>query len=258
MNRHSLLYTRGLNQHIKPMRVYCPIENIGADTISITDPNQLHHLLHVLRLKKEDVIGIFDGNKEYECRVCDISKTKIEARILKVKKVKASSALNIALACAIPKKVKLDYIIEKCTELGVNRIIPLITERTIVRIEGEKAAAKLRRWEKIAREASQQSGRVSFPVIDEVQKFDQAVLLTKDYDLALIPNLKSGNINIREAAGKFKGKSVIVFIGPEGDFSEKEIKLAEDSGCTSVSLGKLVLKVDTAAMAIVSFLRLQQ
>ncbi len=236
------------------MRVYCPAKDIGKSEITITDSRQLHHLLNVLRIKEGEALGVFDGNKEYECMVKAIAKDKISAKIIKVKTQKSSRGLEVTLACAIPKRVKIEYIIEKCTELEVKKIIPVITDRTIVKVEGERSLAKLKRWQKIAMEASQQSGRISFPEISQALKFNEVLSSVKEYDLALIPNLKTGNKSIKEVLANFNGKSVIIFIGPEGDFSEKEIKLAEKNGCQGVSLGDLVLKVDTAAIAIAAFL----
>lgn len=200
-------------------------------------------------------MGVFDGSKEYECMVTAIAKDKINAKILKIRKQNSARGLEITLVCAIPKRAKIEYIIEKCTELGVKKIIPVITDRTIVKLEGERSLAKLKRWQKIAMEASQQSGRISFPEISQALKFSEVLSGVNEYDLALIPNLKSGNKNIKDVFENFNGKSAIIFIGPEGDFSDKEINLAEKNGCQGVSLGGLVLKVDTAAIAIASFLR---
>lgn len=238
------------------MRVYCPPENIQGNKLSICDKEELHHILNVLRLKRGDALYVFDGVKEYECAISEATKEKLAATIIKIKKMKKSPALNITLACAIPKKAKMDYIIEKCTELGVDKIIPLITERTIVKLAKEKADVKLKRWQKIAQEASKQSGRIGFPTVEQVSKFKDIINRVRDYDLALIPNLESGNKNLNEVFSKFSGKSIIIFIGPEGDFTEREIELAQKSGCLGISLGGLVLKVDTAAIAVASFLHL--
>ena len=150
----------------------------------------------------------------------------------------------------------MDYIIQKTTELGVSRIIPIRTKRTIVKIDPQKAADKHKRWQRIAQEASKQCKRIRFPLIDPVREFKDVLSEISRYDLAIIPNLEKGNKAIANAVNAFKGKSILFFIGPEGDFTPDEIASAREKGCVGVSLGDLVLKVDTAAIAVTAFLRL--
>ncbi|OGX26635.1 MAG: hypothetical protein A3J51_02165 [Omnitrophica WOR_2 bacterium RIFCSPHIGHO2_02_FULL_45_21] len=239
------------------MRIYCPPENITQNKITIFDHAQLHHLVDVMRRRVGDRLSIFDGQSlEYECVIDKITKDMAELTINSLKKISQEKGLRVILACAIPKKAKIDFIIEKATELGVERIIPLQTERAIVRIYPDRARGKLRRWQMIAKEAAKQCGRITLPLIEPVTPFIDALTELKEYDLAIIPNLGVGNQDIEKVMSNFKGKSVIVFIGPEGDFSECEIELAKASGCKGVSLGNLTLKVDTAAIAVVAFLRL--
>ncbi len=239
------------------MRVYCPNKNIKSGLVTITDGEQIHHLMDVLRIRKGDALDIFDGRKEYSTRVLDIGKHKIVAGITSCREAIVGAArFQITLACAIPKKAKMDYIVQKCTELGVERIIPLVTERTIVKPDRTGGDLKLKRWRKIAMEAAQQSGRDSLPIIEPPMSFVQALSGIRSFDLSLIPNLGVGNRNIKDIISGFTGKSIIAFIGPEGDFSPREITMAADAGCLGVSLGGLVLKVDTAAIAIVSYLHL--
>ncbi len=243
------------------MRIYCPSRNIQNDTVIITDKDELHYFLDVLRLKAGSLLSVFDGCQEYECEITGISRRMVKAKILSCKNgARAFSSLKITLAVAIPKKAKIDDIIDKCTQLGVDKIIPLFTERTIVKFDNERAGFKIKRWRKIAQEASKQSGRVSLPVIESVMDFKSAVEEIRKYDFALIPNLQPENRSIRDC---FVGvgfepasiiKSVLVFIGPEGDWTEKEIALAKNLGAVGVSLGNLVLRVDTAAIAVVAFL----
>lgn len=210
---------------------------------------------------------VFDGNShEYECLIESIFRNKVELSVGKIRKT-VSGELVLTLACALPKKVKMDYIIEKTVELGVDRIIPLRTERTIVEYSSLKAKEKLKRWQAIALEASKQCGRIKLPEIEPVTLFRDAVSKIKEYDLALIANLEADNQDLKAVMSNFsrcggiplkagKGQSIIIFIGPEGDFSPREIKLAEENGCSGVSLGDLVLKVDTAAISVIAFLRL--
>jgi len=187
---------------------------------------------------------------------CRDKKSKILAKILLENPKKSRFDISITLACAIPKKAKIDYIIEKCTELGIDRIIPIITERTIVRFTTEKAENRHKRWQKISQEASKQCGRIKFPLIEQVLNFNKAIEKAGEYDLALIPNLEPKNKSLKDTIHGFSGKSIIAFIGPEGDFTKAEVELAKKNGCIGVSLGELVLKVDTAALGLTAFLRL--
>ena len=251
------------------MRIcYLPKDKIG-DRIIISDPRQIHHLAVVLRLKCGDEVSAFDGkDNEHLCQIEEIAKNKLTLIIRQTKTVSLSqgamagnriaaaiSDKEITLACAIPKNVKMDYIIQKTTELGVSRIIPIRTKRTIVKIDPQKAADKHKRWQRIAQEASKQCKRIRFPLIDPVREFKDVLSEISRYDLAIIPNLEKGNKAIANAVNAFKGKSILFFIGPEGDFTPDEIASAREKGCVGVSLGDLVLKVDTAAIAVTAFLR---
>lgn len=257
------------------MRIYCPPANIIRDKITISDPGQIHHLSSVMRLKKGDRVVVFDGeSREYECLVDDIAKDKAELSVDKARTA-VSARLLVTLACALPKKVKMDYIIEKTVELGVDRVIPLKTERTVVEYSPEKAKDKLKRWQAIAVEASKQCGRIKLADIEPISEFNKVVCQVKNYELAVIPYLGSGPVRslsslsgcsvasngagnkpLKEIFGDSRPSSIIIFIGPEGDFSPREIKLARENGCVGASLGDLVLKVDTAAISVVAFSRL--
>jgi len=238
------------------MRIYCPSTKIIRDKIVILDPCQIHHLSSVRRLKKGDRVVVFDGeSQEYECVIDSIAKDKAELSVVKTRKA-VPVKLDLTLACALPKKVKMDYIIEKTVELGVDRIIPIKTERTIVEYSPEKAKEKLKRWQAIAIEASKQCGRIKLPQIEPISEFNKVVTQAKDYKLAVIPYLGLDNKPLKDIFHDFRPASVIIFIGPEGDFSPREIKLAKENACIGASLGDLVLKVDTAAISVIAFSRL--
>jgi 16S rRNA (uracil1498-N3)-methyltransferase len=239
------------------VRIYCPPRDIKSNKITLSGQGQLHHLITVMRRKKGDTIFVFDGvAKEYECKIDKLARVRADLTVIDVRKYTLSHAPGISLACAIPKKAKMDYIIEKATELGVERIIPLKTERTYFEVSAQRLEKKIIRWQSIIKEASKQSARIKLPCLSPVSLFNNAIKEAKGYDLAIIPHLGAGNKCIKDAISNFKGKSVIVFIGPEGDFSADEIKKAKENGCIPVSLGEFILKVDTAAIAAVSFLRL--
>lgn len=237
-------------------RFFCPPENIHKNKAVILDPGEIHHLLDVLRLRKDDEITVFDGeNKEYLGLIESVSSKGVSVKIMKIKKSPLDES-NITLACAIPKKAKMDNIVEKATELGVSRIMPMITERTIVKLDLAKKDLRQTRWMKIAFSAAKQSQRMNLPTIEPIQEFREVLKEVKNYDLALIPNLEGKRKPLKEVLDINKtAKRILIFIGPEGDFTPKEIDSALKEGVIAVSLGELVLRVETAALAVVGFIK---
>lgn len=234
-------------------RFYVPSDFIVKDVIHIRG-REAHHARDVMRLKVGDEIIVFDGTgKEYVGMVDVIGKDDVTAKINKTIR-KQVDIFRLALAQAIPKLNKMDFIVEKATELGVERIIPIITKRTIVQIDAAKARPKIDRWKKLAIEASKQSGRVTIPEINEIESFEDSLTHTKDYELAIIPCLREGPEKSKDILKNKAIKSAILYIGPEGDFTEDEISAAKAKGAKPVSLGKEVLRSETAAIAALSIL----
>jgi len=222
------------------------------------DEEQVHHLKNVLRLKAQEPVAVFDeAGNEYNCSILKIG----ENITLRIKSRRIPGELNVKLrltiACAIPKKSKFDDIVDKLTQLGVYRIIPLKTERVVVKLDKRKEELRSKRWNRIALSASQQSQRNNIPVVEPVQKFKDVLVRSKDFDLKLIPTLAGQRKSLPEVIlSLLPMAKILVLIGPEGDFSDGEIKLALENGFIPVTLGDLVLRVDTAAIAVVSFIRL--
>lgn len=235
-------------------RFFTPPENIKDKKITIVDKKEIHHIIDVLRQGMGSKIFIFDGKgNEYAGTIQEILKEKISIIIDKKMEIK-NKPYQITLACAIPKKAKFDFIVEKATELGVDKIIPLETERTEVKIDKEKMLLKVNHWQQIAINASEQSQRSLIPQHDQVRQFNEVITEVNKYDLAIMPTLEGDRISISDVLSGFKGKSIIVFIGPEGDFSLEEVASAKKLGCKLVTLGENVLKVDTAAISVVAIL----
>jgi 16S rRNA (uracil1498-N3)-methyltransferase len=230
-------------------------EKITGNVMSITDAEQLHHLRDVLRLKTGDEVTVFDvDGDEYLCSISGLEKKQA---VLAIKSCKPTppEKIKLAIACAIPKKSKMDDIVDKLTQLGVNTIIPLQTERVIVKLN-EDRESRLERWKKIARSAAEQSHRNNLPLIMPVMSLEETFDRLKDYQLKLIPTLAGNSVTIKEALGKFSPASILVLIGPEGDFTPQEVDLALKAGFIPVSLGDTVLRVETAAIAIAAYLKL--
>lgn len=240
-------------------RFYCPIQDASGDKIIISDKNQVHHLKDVLRLKLKDEIIVFDdkGN-EYIAQIEELLPKGVIVKIKETLQSTPDAEIKITVACAIPKKSRMDDIIDSLTQLGADRIIPLETKRVVVKLDKDKKTSRYQRWKKIALNASQQSQRNTLPIIDPVRGIKELLSEPQDFDLKLIPTLMAGRKSLKEVLGASKPKNILILIGPEGDFSLQEINLAIDAGCIPVSLGDLVLRVETAAIAIVSFIRLYQ
>lgn len=236
-------------------RFFVSTDCVEKDTIHIRG-GEFHHLADVLRAREGDKVRVFDGTGvEYHGAIIKVKSKEAIVRIEFKEVIKEESAIKITLAQAIPKKRKMDDIIEKVTEVGVDTVIPLRTDRTVVDISEGQAGLKIARWNKIAIEASKQCGRIRPPDIPGIKRFLEVLDNIKEYELALMPTLYEKEIDLKSVIRGRKLKSVITFIGPEGDFSEEEVRCAKEAGCITVSLGNNILKTDTAAIAVLSILK---
>ena len=226
------------------------------ENILLSDPKEIHHLKNVLRLKPKQQIQIFNRDgQEIVGTITTLTKDRIEIRRDYTIPAKKEKSIHLILACALPKRAKFEFIIEKCTELGVDEIIPLKTERTEVFLSEERAQKKKDRYQTVAVNAAKQSGRRDIPKIHPPQKIPQ-VLHGLGHDTTIfIPCLTGQRQESLHHAFQQKDlkTKIAFFIGPEGDFTLAEINLVRQAGGIPVSLGNLVLKVDTAALAVVSF-----
>lgn len=239
-------------------RFYCPDADLNQKTIEITNLKEIHHLKNVLRLKAGDSIEIFNQQGE------EISATilKFEKAKLIVQKVTEivrppQKSTYLQLACAIPKKAKFEFIIEKATELNVDSIVPLMTRRTEISLDAKRAAGKRERYQTVAVNAAKQCQRKTVPHIQEITELKNFLQSIPSSALALIPCLAGQRKTLFEIFKHRKlPEQIIILIGPEGDFTDEELALALKSGCQPVTLGPTVLKVDTAALATVAWIQL--
>jgi 16S rRNA (uracil1498-N3)-methyltransferase len=232
------------------------LPNIDSDSkiLQITDKREIHHLKSVLRLKVKDRILVFDGKgKEAKGIILSFEKDLIRVLIENIEEEKRRE-VSIVLACAIPKKSKFESIIEKCTELGVDEIIPVKTKRTEVSADEERLKKKNLRFEVVAINTAKQCGRKTLPRIHPIVSFAEAIDSLDHQSTAFISSLVGTRIPLLKALHNLKSQSekIQFFIGPEGDFTCDEIALALRAGCIPISLGKTILKVDTAAISVVS------
>ena len=220
----------------------------------------LNHMKNVLRMKPGEEVLISDGTgKDYNCQVKEYG---AEEGILVILSENADSRelpSRIWLFQGLPKSDKMEVILQKAVELGAAGVIPVATRNAVVKLDAKKAEAKIRRWQAIAESAAKQSRRNIIPHIHEVVKFGQAVDYAKNLDITLIP------YELAEDMEKTKqifetiqpGQSIGIFIGPEGGFDESEIALAQENGISPITLGKRILRTETAGMAVLSVLMFQ-
>jgi 16S rRNA (uracil1498-N3)-methyltransferase len=209
--------------------------------------DEAHHAVHVLRLKVGDTLSIFDGRgHEAQCRLGD-------GGTLTILQQSSTSPLpcRITLAQAIPKK-NMDLIVQKATELGVAVIVPLISERTVVQIDDD--SKKVRRWRDIALEACKQCGNNWLPEIHAPERARDFLSSLGKFDLKLIGSLQPDAKPLKEVLSASAPRSVLILVGPEGDFTPAELAAAKSAGCLALSLGPLVLRAETAALYALSIL----
>ncbi|MGM9916937.1 16S rRNA (uracil(1498)-N(3))-methyltransferase [Anaerotignum sp.] len=212
------------------------------------------HIKTVLRAREGEELTLCDGEgMDYQCRIASLERGVL-LDILSKEVCETEPKTKITLYQGLPKADKMELIIQKCVELGVDRIVAVSTERAIVKLD-KKESKKLERWQKIAEAAAKQSGRGKIPEIgQQVLKFKEAVAEAKGLDGAIIPYEKEQETGIRQFVQGFQGESIGVFIGPEGGFAEEEIALAREAGITPITLGKRILRTETAGMTTAAIL----
>jgi len=238
-------------------RFFCPPQNITSEQAIISDQQEIRHIKNSLRLRPQDQVVVFDGQgNEYRGKIKEITSKIVINDITMISSLSQGRRPKITVACAVPKQYKIDEIIDKLTQLGTDRIIPLETERMVVNLDKGKLRLRQERWRKIALSAAKQSQRNNLPLIEDLQDIRQVLTGSDGYDLKLIPTLLGPRKELKQIFSKNQYRNILVLIGPEGDFSEEEVAYCQARGCIPVSLGDTVLRVETAAVAVVSFIRL--
>ena len=234
-------------------RFFVKKQSILKDRIIISGED-VQHISKVLRLKCGDRIVLCDGEgTDYIAAIESMAKDLIGAIILEKEASKSEPDINVVLYQGIPKSTKMDIIIQKCTEMGIKRIVPVFMARTVVRLESEKdEMKKAERWVKIAEEAAKQSGRGIIPVIDMPVTLDQALRSASGLDLVIIPYELETSLPVKEVLSKNKAGSIGFFIGPEGGFEPVEVEKAKEMGAVPVTLGRRILRTETAGIAVLT------
>ena len=234
-------------------------DQIGGSMIRILGPD-VNHIKNVLRMGAGEHILISNGvDRDYLCEVMEVASLEVTAKILSVEEGGLELPARLYLFQGLPKGDKMELIIQKAVELGVYRIIPVETKRAVVRLDKKKEESKLRRWRAVSESAAKQSKRLIIPEVAGVMTFQQALAFAKEFDMTVIPFEHAKDMaETKEILSNVKaGMSVGIFIGPEGGFEDSEMELAERLGAKQITLGKRILRTETAGLAIVSVLAFQ-
>ncbi len=237
-------------------RFFVEPSQIEGNYIHITGKD-VNHIKNVLRMKQGEEILISDGGKqEYTCYLEQLEAEEILAHVIYVEEAGFELASKIYLFQGLPKSDKMELIIQKAVELGAWEVIPVATSRAVVKLDEKKAAKKAARWQQIAESAAKQSKRMRIPRVHEVCSFGEALEYAKQCDVKMIPyELARGMRETRQFVERIKpGQSIAVFIGPEGGFSEAEVEKAMGCGVQPITLGKRILRTETAGLAVLSIL----
>jgi len=237
-------------------RVVIPPAAVQRDRITIDDPGELHHLLHVLRVKVGDPLDCFDAHgHSYLGRVVRCTRTALVLAIQE-ERTEAPPSRRLTLVQALIRPERFAWVVQKATELGVERLVPLVTARTTVRPAPARAERQVERWQRVSREAATQCGRRTVPRIEPPQRFDRVMPVIAGEARVIMPTLAAPASPLREAAAGLRhGDSVAAVIGPEGDFTPEEAALAKRHGARLVSLGGLTLRSETAALVTLAILQ---
>ncbi len=222
-------------------------ERIQGEEVVLTE--QAHQIRDVLRLKAGERIIVLDNEGwEYEVELTAAGRSEVRGKVVEKREATGEPGVRITLYQSLLAREKFEWVLQKCTEIGVAGFVPVVTERSVVRDSGIKAS-RLRRWRRIIQEAAEQSHRGRLPEMAAPVKFEEAVRGLDGFDMSLIAAPEAGNRSLRAYLGGGKGAgSIALFIGPEGGFTEDEVGQACRSGAVAFSLGERILRTETAAV----------
>ena len=233
---------------------------IQGNRVRITGKD-VNHIRRVLRMQPGEEISVSNGEdgKEYRCGIEIIEEDQIICSLRFIKEEGMELPSRVYLFQGLPKADKMELIIQKAVELGVYEIIPVSTKRAVVRLEGKKALQKTSRWQGISEAAAKQSKRKVIPRVQEPMSFKEAIACCKDMEIKLIPyELAEGMKATREIFSSLTaGQDIALFIGPEGGFDEQEISLAKEAGVVPITLGKRILRTETAGFTVLAWIMYQ-
>ena len=240
-------------------RFFVPIEQIFDNTAEIAG-DDVNHIKNVLRMGTGGHIMITDGRgTDYHCIIRGIEPDRVLLDIEKKEPVRTELSVEIVLFQALPKADKMELIIQKAVELGAAKIVPVRTRRSVVRLDDKKAEKKRQRGQSIAEAAAKQSGRGIVPEVEEVVSFGEACTQAHELEHCIIPYELYDDMSetAKTMSQIVQGATIGIFIGPEGGFERGEVEQAMEAGALPVSLGRRILRTETAGLAILSVLMFQ-
>ena len=230
-------------------------EEAGLAFITGADVN---HICHVLRMRVGEQFYVTDGESggKYLCALKEASEDQVTCDILRIIEESSELPCEITLYQGLPKADKMELIIQKAVELGVNRIVPVSTKRSIVKLDDKKAGAKISRWQGIAEAAAKQSKRDVIPQIGDVMTLKEALKEAAEFEVSMMPYENAeGMAFTRKLLDEIRpGQRIAIFIGPEGGFDDSEVEAALAQGTQPVTLGRRILRTETAGLAMLSML----
>lgn len=231
-------------------RFFVDKKNINIENNTcIIEGEDVKHISKVLRCRIGEELEVCDNNNnEYICEITNIDKNQVELNILEKVDIQRESDLKIKVYQGLPKGPKMEMILQKLTEVGVDEIILVQTKRTVVKVDDKKEDKKLERWERIIYEAAKQSKRGKIPTLRGVLTFKEALADMKKNDFNIAPYENEKTKSIKQAIKGVNINNIGIFVGPEGGFEETEIEAIEDIGGQSVSLGPRILRTETASL----------
>ena len=228
--------------------------------ITITGKD-VNHIKNVLRMKPGEEISVSttDSPSEYRCIVRELTEDAVICELAFIKEEGNELPSKIYLFQGLPKGDKMEFIIQKCVELGVFEIIPVEMKRCVMKLDPKKAPSRIQRWQGISEAAAKQSKRTVIPEIKMPMSFKNAVDYARDINVKFLPyELSEGMPKTKELIRGLKpGESVAIFIGPEGGFEESEVAYAKEAGFEPITLGKRILRTETAGMVVLSWIMME-
>jgi 16S rRNA (uracil1498-N3)-methyltransferase len=236
-------------------RFYIPQPQIEKGLLKV-EGSEVRHIRRVLRLKVGDRLVLFDGSaKEYEGVIVEESPSSVVIKVEDILSPLRESPLEITLAQSLLKGEKMEYLIQKATELGIRKIIPFFSSRSVPLLDKSKKLRRYHRWEKIAIEACKQCGRVAVPKVEPLQNYSEMLGMASSEALRLILWEKKGQ-GLKEVLKGSAGRTKIFFVvGPEGGMSDEEMGEAQKAWFTPITLGKRILRSETAGLCLLSVLQ---
>ena len=220
--------------------------------------SDVNHIKNVLRMRVGEELAVSNGvdGREYRCHIAALEEDTVRCELRFIKEEGTELPSRIYLLQGLPKADKMELIIQKAVELGAYQIVPVATHRSVVKLDEKKATAKVSRWQAIAEAAANQSKRGVIPQVQQVMNWEQAINHVKELPVKLIPYELAEDLGrTREVLENLEpGQDIAVFIGPEGGFEEREVASAMAAGVTPITLGRRILRTETAGMTVLSWL----